>query len=326
MSVLGRGGASAGIERLQAGQDSLVERIGQLETRNAELSEMIGALLRREEQRNADDTARWERLFEEMRFDRDDAEITWELRRRERDGRAEARTALARLREERSYPAAFDDPDPLVTVRIASYRRTRELCEVAIPSVLAQTHSRLELVVVNDGPNDETREAIERIGDERIRYEELPTRSDYPSEAHLRWMVAGSPAMNRAVELARGSWIAPLDDDDEFSPDHIERLLALARERRAEVAYGAVRRLVAVTGEESIIYSDPPAISRFSFQGAIYLRGLSFMAYDTESWRVREPGDWNLIRRMMEAGVRVAGSPDIVATMHQVPLDLKSDA
>ncbi|MBN9632762.1 MAG: glycosyltransferase family 2 protein [Actinobacteria bacterium] len=223
----------------------------------------------------------------------------------------------ARLRPE--YLAAFEEREPLISVRIPAYRKTEELIDSAIASVLAQTYQRFEIIVVNDGPNEKTARAIEAIGDDRIHYEEFAAQSVYPADRHSRWMVAGSPGMNRAVELATGTWIAPLDDDDAFSPDHLEKLLALALEQRVELAYGALRSLNAVTGEERRIWSYPPAISQFSFMGAIYLRQLDFFRYDESSWLVDEPGDWNLIRRMSEAGVTMAATEDLVGTINLVP-------
>ena len=243
----------------------------------------------------------------------------------ERDATAEAAVALSQLRLDAGYAAAFEEHEPLVTIRIASYRKTEELVDVAIASVLAQTYERFEIVVVNDGPNPTTERAIAGLGDARIRYVELPVRSHYPKDPHWRWMVAGSPGMNLSTALARGTWIAPIDDDDEFTPDHLERLLALAQSSQAELAYGALVQRNTVNGTEARIFSDPPQISQFSFQGALYLGLLrDIFQYDEQSWLVGEPGDWNLIRRMSAAGVRMAATPDVVAIMNQVPYTHKS--
>ena len=241
-----------------------------------------------------------------------------EQRRIERDDIAGLRTQLERVRTTKAYELALAEREPLVTVRIPAWRKTGELLNVAIASVLAQTYERWEIIVVNDGPNPDTRAAIAALGDSRIRYEEFAEQNRYPADPHLRWMVAGSPGMNRGAELAKGTWIAPLDDDDEFSPDHIEKLVTLAVESRAELAYGALVQKHLTRGTENIVWSNPPAVSQFSFMGAIYLRELGFFRYDEASWMVQEPGDWNLIRRMTEAGVRMASTTDVVGTMYSV--------
>jgi hypothetical protein len=247
------------------------------------------------------------------------------LLKSQRDNIDELRRQLWAVRQLPEYGAALDNPDPLISVRIASYNKTEELLDVAVRSVLEQTYQRFELIVVNDGPNDRTRSGLEGLDDERIRYVELPRRSRYPADSHQRWMVAGSPGMNFGAHLARGDWIAPLDDDDAFTPDHLEKLLAAALSTRSEMAYGALIQRQALTGEDLHVWSDPPERGAFSFQAAIYLRVLSFFEYDQESWLVKEPGDWNLCRRMQLAGVSMTAIEDVVGTMHMVPYDGKDE-
>ncbi len=247
------------------------------------------------------------------------SEIELEVRRQALDRIPDLQKALGRLRAGTEYEAAFADAEPLVSVRIASYERTGELMEVALPSVFAQTYPRIEVVVVNDGPNPATRAAIGKLADPRVCYHELPTRGEYPDEPMSRWRVAGTPAGNHGNARARGLWIAPLDDDDEFTPDHIERLLVLARASRAEVAYGALVQRNLVTGRERLVWSDPPQYAGFSFQGALVHAGLQVFAYDELAWTLHEPGDWNLMRRMLAAGVHTAATREIVGFLNTVP-------
>ena len=231
---------------------------------------------------------------------------------------------LAKVRASAAYAAAFREAEPLVTVRIHSYTRTQELIDVALASVFRQSYERLEVVIVNDGPNPATRKAVEGLRDPRIRYSELPERGSYPADLRSRWWVAGCPAANRAIELAKGTWLAPLDDDDEFSPDHIEKLLAAAKKESAELSYGALIQKDLVEGTEVRIWSDPPSFDQFSFQGSLYLGLLKFFRYDEGSWMLDEPADWNLIRRMKESGVRMTSIEDLIGTMNFVPVSSKS--
>ena len=228
------------------------------------------------------------------------------------------RNRLVRVRAHDDYERAYAEPDPLVTVRIASYQRTRELLEIALPSVLAQSHANLEVIIVNDGPNPETAAAVQAIGDPRVSYSEFRRRSSYPKHPQHRWFVAGSPGMNEGLRSATGRWIAALDDDDEFTPDHVERLLALARESHGELVYGALRQNDLTTNRTAHIFSDPPQRGGFSFQGSLVHGMLSFFRYDTRSWRVGEPADWNLARRMLEAGVRTGAVDEVVGTLNRV--------
>jgi hypothetical protein len=234
------------------------------------------------------------------------------------------RKKLAVVRKSKDYEDTFSSSSPLITVRIATYNKTAELINTAIKSVLNQTYQNFEIIVVGDGCGDEVGARIEELKDARIRYVNFRNRSLYPEVDHYRWMVAGSPGMNEGANLAKGTWIAPLDDDDEFSPDHLEKLLAVALSSRSELVYGALDQYNQVTGKTVRIWSNPPKISQFSFQGAIYMKCLSFFEYDQQSWVMREPGDWNLCRRMQLAGVIMTGTNHIVGRMNMTPYDQKS--
>lgn len=296
--------------RLQRLRDSVVNRM-----LGVELAATIDAL-----QRSIDDQANWYRTMTgrvDSIFGHVEAERA--LWRVELDDADTARKQLDDLRASAEYERAFEVSEPLVSVRIATYRNTQALIDVAIASVRRQSYERWEIVVVNDGPNDATAAAIAGLGEPRIRFEALPERGKYPSSPQHRWMVAGTDPANRAADLASGTWLAPLDDDDEFTDDHIETLLRVALEHRAELAYGALVQRNVVNATEARVWSDPPAISQFSFQGALYLTGLRFFQYDVRSWMLGEPADWNLIRRMTDAGVRTAGIDEIVAYMNMVP-------
>ncbi len=80
-----------------------------------------------------------------------------------------------------------------------------------------------------------------KIDDNRVKFVNLPIRGKYPKQSFDRWMVAGSIPRNKGLELASGYWIAPLDDDDEFTVDHLEILLSFAVEGGFEMVYGKVR-------------------------------------------------------------------------------------
>jgi glycosyltransferase involved in cell wall biosynthesis len=210
---------------------------------------------------------------------------------------------LNAARNRSTYNAAFEDPEPLVTVRIATYNRGDILFERTIPSIQAQTYKNFECIVVSDRCTDDTGKRVETLGDSRFRFVELAHRDEYPDDPKHRWMVAGSPAMNLGARLARGNWIAPLDDDDEFTPDHLEVLLTAARSKRLEMAYGNF--LWFHNGTTRVLGRFPPEHGYFGMQSALYMSAIRMFEYETQSWKVDEPGDWNLCRRMVEAGVRI---------------------
>jgi hypothetical protein len=223
------------------------------------------------------------------------------------------RRELRSARAGADYERAFSDPEPLVSIRIATYNNAELLVERAIASVLAQTYENTEIVVVGDGCTDDTQARVAAMADPRIRFVNLPFRWPYPEDPGHRWLVAGSPAMNVAAQLARGQWIAPLDDDDEFVPDHVESLLTAARANEFEMMYGQIqlRSPDGLMDERPCTY--PPAYAHFGFQASVYMGELRFFEYNPRSWMLDESGDWNLCRRMLEAGVRI-GFLDKVVT------------
>ena len=106
--------------------------------------------------------------------------------------------------------------DALLVTAVIPTRGRPELAPRAVHSVLAQTHQHVEVVVVVDGPDPATLEALGKIRDPRLRVIALPQS------------VGGSDARNSGVQNARGRWIAFLDDDDEWVPEKLQTQLAIA--------------------------------------------------------------------------------------------------
>jgi Glycosyl transferase family 2/Glycosyl transferases group 1 len=228
----------------------------------------------------------------------------------------EERETLARLRDGRDVCWPENSAaSPLVTVRIPTYDRGPLIVDRAIGSALAQTYRNLEILVVGDGATPDTVDAIEAVRDPRVRFVNLP-RPEYPSDPERRWQVAGTAAVNHALDLARGAWIAPLDDDDEFTPDHVELLLAAAIEYRLEMVYGQ-SLMERPDGSWGLVGAWPPAQAGLCHGSALYAAELRFMKYDPDAWRLAEPGDWNLWHRMLDAGVRMGNLEQVVYCHYQ---------
>jgi glycosyltransferase involved in cell wall biosynthesis len=113
---------------------------------------------------------------------------------------------------------------PLVSVIINVYNGERYLAE-AIESALAQTHSPLELIVVDDGSEDGTAKVAKNF-EPALRY------------AHQENAGIGA-ARNHGIELAEGAFFAFLDADDRFVPDKLERqIAAFAADPRLDMVFG----------------------------------------------------------------------------------------
>jgi hypothetical protein len=226
------------------------------------------------------------------------------------DEEPENRRRLWRLRASPDYDNAFTESDPLVSVVIPTYNNFEALRERSLPSVLAQTHANLEIVVVGDQAPAETAEAIASLSDDRIRYHNLERRGPYSEDLHKLWLVGGTPPYNTAVRLARGSWVAYLSDDDSFRADHLDRLLSRARADRLELCYGLLVEHDRDGGQREI-GAFPPGPGQFGFQAAIYHAGLAdFLEFELADAEFGQAVDWGLCRRMLRAGVRVGMVPE----------------
>jgi len=290
-----------------------------LRSNNAKIAELQDAL-----GQFKDDEASYSQLVQEkLSRITDLGDAAFNILKAGRDNTESLRNRLWEVRKTDEYDKVFTNKTPLVSVRIATFNNADKLINVAIKSVLNQTYKNIEIIVVGDNCTDDTAEKIAALNDSRITFVNFPYRSVYPEDAHNRWLVAGSPGMNLGAYLAKGEWIAPLDDDDEFSEDHIEKLLDVALKNKAEFAYGAIMHKNTVTQETKVLFSDPPRFGEFSFQSVMYMKQLVFFEYDQQSWVVGEPGDWNLCRRMLLCGVRIASTKDVVTTLHMTPHQLK---
>lgn len=113
--------------------------------------------------------------------------------------------------------------NPLVSVIIPAYNAEVFITQT-LRSVLAQTYSPFEVLVVDDGSRDRTPEIVRDLAhqDERIRL--------------VQQANAGvAAARNRGIQEARGVLIAPIDADDLWTPDAMAKLVAQFQESRPEV-------------------------------------------------------------------------------------------
>jgi glycosyltransferase involved in cell wall biosynthesis len=112
--------------------------------------------------------------------------------------------------------------NPSVSVVIPTYNRARTI-ERAIDSVLAQTFQDFEVIVVDDGSQDETKGVLSRFGD-RIRLIIQENRGV-------------SAARNTGIQAAHGKWIAFLDSDDEWHPAKLEKQMGCLQKHGATVCF-----------------------------------------------------------------------------------------
>jgi glycosyltransferase involved in cell wall biosynthesis len=120
---------------------------------------------------------------------------------------------------------------PLVSVLMSVHDDARFVRE-AVESVLRQTLTDLELVVVDDASTDATPELLSSVGDPRLRLMRNDERSGLAA------------SLNRGLETAQGRYVARLDSDDVALPDRLQLQVArIEADPRVAVLGCAVRDL-----------------------------------------------------------------------------------
>jgi hypothetical protein len=214
---------------------------------------------------------------------------------------SENRRLLAEARCDPAYELAYEEPEPLVTVILPTYQRPELLRSRSLPAVLAQTHERLEVLVIGDGPDPAAEAVVRELGDERVRWTHTSQRYVYP-EPRLHWLAASTLTRNEGYRLASGRWLFDFDDDDSLPPDAIELLLEAARERRAEAVQGVILAH-ADDGSASEIRAVLP--DQLPLKGAVVHAHLRLFEREHVASALAEPGDWFRGERLLRAGARI---------------------
>ncbi|MEL1263996.1 glycosyltransferase family 2 protein [Pseudoxanthomonas putridarboris] len=133
-----------------------------------------------------------------------------------------------------------------VSVVMPAYNAAETL-EASMQSVLGQSHADVELLVVDDGSRDRSREIVEEVSrrDRRVTGIALTANGGV------------STARNTGIEAASGEYVAFLDSDDRWHPDKLRIQLEAMRGAGAQVGYTAYQR---VDGDDRVLSTvHPPA-------------------------------------------------------------------
>lgn len=204
-----------------------------------------------------------------------------------------------------------------VSAVISTYNRNDLLFGRSLASVLRQTHQDLDVHVVADGMRgaqlDELESRMSDLGDSRVRLWHIP-RQDYPDDPGQKWCVLGLNARNHGLDQAQGEWVAPLDDDDEWTDDHIAVLLREAQDKGVEFAYG--QSLYHWPDKHfQMAGSWPPGFGAFCDGAQLYRNGLGYR-YDPECVSRELPEDGDMWIRMRDGGVTFSFLRQVVHHYH----------
>ena len=130
----------------------------------------------------------------------------------------------------------------LISVVLPTYNRARLLAR-SIQSVLCQSHTNLELIVVDDGSTDDTPHIVAACNDPRVRYASHSVNK------------GAAAARNTGIHIARGDYIAFQDSDDVWRQDKLSAQLR-ALERTGCAVCVCSRRLLGARIVREEVFSD----------------------------------------------------------------------
>lgn len=141
----------------------------------------------------------------------------------------------------------------LVSIIMPSYNTSRFI-EETIKSVLSQTYSNWELLIVDDCSSDDTDNVVQPfLSDERIRY----LKNEKNSGAAV--------SRNRALREAKGKWIAFLDSDDLWMPEKLEKQIKFMKKNGYHFSYTNYAEISADGKRNGITVTGPKKITKNGF-------------------------------------------------------------
>ena len=212
---------------------------------------------------------------------------------------------------------------PLVSVVIPTYRRTVEYLSRAVDSVLSQTYTNVEIIVIDDSTSayekqHETKAYFDSLGRDNVIY--------LQNEKNLN----GALTRNRGIEVATGEYITFLDDDDEYLPEKIERQLAFMLENGCDASF---TDLALYSAEGTMVdYREYTAIESFDNEYLLryhltrHLTGTPTFMFRAD--KLREIGGFNSVKVGQEfhlmlkavlAGLKIAYMPECHVKAYRHP-------
>lgn len=157
----------------------------------------------------------------------------------------------------------------LVSIIMPTYNCGRFIGE-SIQSVLVQTYTHWELIIVDDCSNDATATIVSSFADKRIRY----YHNEHNSGAAI--------TRNRALQEANGRWIAFLDSDDLWQPRKLEKQLAFMQQNNYAFSYHEYEEIDENGGKNGVYVSGKKHIHKWDMYSCCWPGCLSVM-YDVQT-------------------------------------------
>ena len=194
---------------------------------------------------------------------------------------------------------------PLISVLLPVHNGEKYLNE-SIDSVLAQSFTNFELIMINDGSTDNSQHILRKFEacDSRVRVVVRENRGL-------------ATTLNDSLEIARGEWIARMDQDDIALPNRFERQLQWLKQTNTDICGSWVRRfgtfdkrVVRLKQTDESIKMEMLFCSPFAHPSVMMRTALvKHLRYDKSREKAE---DYDLWERAAEAGFKMTNVPEVL--------------
>lgn len=205
----------------------------------------------------------------------------------------------------------------MISVVISTYNRPERL-KKALKSVLAQTYQDFEIIVVVDGKLSTIADVVKEFADPKITF----TSIDHFGN--------DTKPKNTGILASKGDYIAFLDDDNEFRPDHLQALYnAIKDSPKLDLVYGdrwIVDEAQNIKDQIGIYYDYNPSlllVRNYIDTSDVLVRREALFKVGGFDERYKKYVDWNLWVRMSKYGMVFKRVP-LVLTDYHLHSDMKS--
>ena len=199
----------------------------------------------------------------------------------------------------------IDGAMPVISVIMPVYNGEKYLAE-AIDSILSQTFSDFELIIIDDGSTDDSLAILKK-------YQAIDVRVRVFSRENK----GVSNTLNECICLARGEWIAHMDQDDIALPQRFEKQLQHLAETGADIC-GSWIQLFGISSSEIVKYAQTDAaikvellfMSAFAHPTVVVKTSLIKQLYYDNAWNFIQ--DYDLWIRAAQVGWKMANVPEVL--------------
>ena len=196
---------------------------------------------------------------------------------------------------------------PEISVIVTTFNRSNGLLQRAIDSVLAQTFKNFELIIIDDH-SDQPPAFTLPDGENRVIAVRMPWNTGYQVRPK-----------NVGIMCSSGKYIAYLDDDNVYMPDHLETLYNAIIEKQADVVYGdrvyksTIPNEKRFMGQMSYEY-DLNRINQGNYVDTSDIMHTIQAINDVGYWDIfwERKADWLLMVRFGKAGKKIVHVPKII--------------